>query len=113
MTAPDLASFTEITRRVVSRDGMEGYLPTVLIGKEVRVIEGIPASVDQRDAIQEHVSKAGLLGSTFFFGVRSGADEVTTGHFRPGHVACMCVVRSDAGFRVLDEADASWWRVGL
>ena len=113
MSAPDLASFTETTRRVLTRDGMDEYLPTLLVGKDIRVIEGIPPNVDHREAIQKHAAKLGLLKGEFFFGVRTGPDRVTTGHFKPGSVECMSVVRSAEGLSVTEGADASWWKVGL
>ena len=43
VSAP-LASFAAITRRVIARDGFEGYLPTALFParKHVVVLEGVP-----------------------------------------------------------------------
>ncbi len=43
---PSIASFAAITRRVIARDGFDGFLPTVLYParKAVIVLEGVPAS---------------------------------------------------------------------
>ncbi|MFN7988657.1 MAG: hypothetical protein U0529_14370 [Thermoanaerobaculia bacterium] len=43
---PSIASFAAITRRVIARDGFDGFLPTVLYParKVVIVLEGVPAS---------------------------------------------------------------------
>jgi hypothetical protein len=43
-----IASFAEITRRIIAEDGFAEYLPTVLYPerKHIMVLEGVPSSVD-------------------------------------------------------------------
>jgi hypothetical protein len=44
--------FAEITKRVIARDGFDGYLPTACYPSRqfVRVLEGVPAEVDLETA---------------------------------------------------------------
>jgi hypothetical protein len=49
----DIAAFAEITRRVIARDGFDGYLPTICVParKYISVLEGIPP--DKLDHVRE------------------------------------------------------------
>jgi hypothetical protein len=44
MKTLDIAAFAEITRRVIARDGFDGYLPTLCLPgrNHITVLEGIP-----------------------------------------------------------------------
>ncbi len=44
MKTLDIAAFAEITRRVIEKDGFDGYLPTLCVParKHMSVLEGIP-----------------------------------------------------------------------
>ncbi len=56
-----LYEFAEITRRVIARDGFEGYLPTACFPerRHVAVLEGVPNDVDiERAALAWAADKA-------------------------------------------------------
>jgi hypothetical protein len=67
MTA--LENFTRITVTVVQEDGLNGYLPTVMIPatKDIRTIEGIPEDVHrQRNVVHENTGNGiWLCGQPF------------------------------------------------
>src|SRR5262245_22220602 len=114
MIEPDLSSFAEITARVIESDGFDEYLPTILAEKDITVVDGIPVDLDHREAIQRHADRLGLTSREFFFGVRSGPSEITTGHYRPGNVTIRRIVASERTLQVLpEEAIGSWWWLGL
>lgn len=108
-----LEQFTDVTVTVVSEDGMADYVPMLMIPKlkTLRAIEGIPEDVDHRIAIQNSIRASGLESFEFFFGVRSGEREITTGHYTPDSLRFMKIVAADDGYliKALDHCD--WWQL--
>jgi hypothetical protein len=108
-----LEQFTKVTVNVVQKDGLDGYLPTLMFPatKTVRVIEGIPADIDHRNALQQIIVRDRLHLQEFFFGVQTAGNEITTGHYTPDHVSFMTIIQANDGYlvRVLDKC--TWWRI--
>lgn len=107
-----LESFAEATIQVIREDGIAGYLPTILLNGEIRVIEGIPATVDHRTAIQNVVRRSNLEDNEFLFGVRSADETITLGHFRPGRpTEFMTIARTSAGYATNTLETCDWWKI--
>ncbi|HEX9626486.1 MAG TPA: hypothetical protein VGA00_06060 [Acidiferrobacterales bacterium] len=111
MTA--LENFTRITVTVVQEDGLNGYLPTVMIPatKDIRTIEGIPEDVDHREAIQNYIIRNGFNKGEFFFGVQTGKNEITTGHFTAKGTSFMKIQETESGCVVNPLASCHWWHI--
>jgi len=109
MASRELRKFAQITLNVLKKQRFVDYLPTILIGREVQVVEGIPHGTRHRVAIQRFIKNSGLKNDEFFFGVRSGRNEVTVGHHRRSEVSFMRIVRSRAGYAIAPLSKCKWW----
>jgi hypothetical protein len=110
-----LQDFAGMTIEVVRQDGMEGYLPTLILTgtQEVRVIRGIPDHIDHRAAIQSVVRRSGHETEEFFFGVKSAAQEITIGHYRPGQPTEFMSITEEVGeYSSVGVQSCDWWNVG-
>ncbi|MDE3033661.1 MAG: hypothetical protein KGI56_08370 [Acidobacteriota bacterium] len=105
----DLPEFTHLTLAVLEDHGADAYAPTIIAGDAVQVIQGIPPDVDPREALQEMVLRLGLAQSEYFFGVRSGPGEVTTGFHSLAGTRFQCISQMHQGFMVSDLAECPWW----
>ncbi len=105
----DLQEFTHITLAVLEDQGAEAYAPTIIAGETVQVIQGIPEGMDPREALQETVLRLGLEQPEFFFGVRSGPGEVTTGFHTAVGTRFQLISAMRQGFVVSDLATCAWW----
>lgn len=105
----DLQEFTHITLTVLEDQGADAYAPTIIAGDAVQVIQGIPEGMDQREALQETILRLGLEQADFFFGVRSGPGEVTTGHHTPVGTRFQLISAMRQGFVVSDPGSCLWW----
>lgn len=108
----DLQEFTQLTLAVLEDQGTAVYAPTIIANETVQVIQGIPEGLDHRDAIQETILRLGLEQSDFFFGVRSGPGEITTGFHTTACTRFQCISELHTGFVVSDVADCAWWTLG-
>jgi hypothetical protein len=111
MAASKLRKFAQVTLNVLSKQRFVDYLPTLLIGREVQVIEGIPSNIRHREAMQRFIKKNGLAEKEFLFGVRSGRNEITIGHHRSSRVSFMQIVRSSEGYSVAPMSACKWWKL--
>ncbi len=105
----DLQEFTEITLAVAEEHGIGLYAPTLIVQGQVQVIQGIPPEVDHREALQQVVRRQGLEDREFFFGVRSGPQEITTGHHTLEGMAFMRISGLHQGFMVSKLEICPWW----
>lgn len=105
----DLQEFTHITLAVLEDQGAEAYAPTIIAGDAVQVIQGIPEGMDQREALQETILRLGLEQADFYFGVRSGPGEITTGFHTPVGTQFQLISEMRQGFVVSDLGACSWW----
>jgi hypothetical protein len=98
---------------VAQKEGFDRYIPTIMIRatRQILLVEGIPEDVDHRDAIQNVITRDRLETQEFFFGVRTGKDEITTGHYTPNGVEFMTIIKSETGYSVQPLLACGWWRV--
>ncbi|WP_306590301.1 hypothetical protein [Geothrix sp. 21YS21S-4] len=108
----DLQEFTHLTLAVLEDQGAAAYAPTIIAGETVQVIQGIPDGMDHRQALQETVVRLGLEQSDFFFGVRSGPSEITTGFHTPAGIQFQRISAMRQGFVVSELHDCPWWTLG-
>jgi len=108
----DLDEFTQITLAILQDQGAAGYAPTIISGETVQVVQGIPEGVDHRQAVQETALRLGLGQAEFFFGVRSGPGEITTGFYSPAAVRFQRISEMRQGFVVSELVACPWWTLG-
>lgn len=108
----DLDEFTHLTLAVLEDQGAATYAPTIIASDTVQVIQGIPEGFDHRQALQETIHRLGLQQSEFYFGVRSGPGEVTTGFHTAGCTRFQRISALRQGFVVTDLEDCPWWTLG-
>ncbi len=108
----DLQEFTQLTLAVLEDQGTAAYAPTIISDETVQVIQGIPEGLDHREALQETVLRLGLEQSNFFFGVKSGPSEITTGFHTAVDTRFQRISEMRQGFVVSDLADCAWWTLG-
>jgi hypothetical protein len=109
-----LDSFAQATINVIREDGITEYLPTIVLTEtqEFRVIEGIPAIVDHRTAVQNVVRHSSYESKEFFFGVRSAPEQITIGHFRPGQpTEFMTIAKTSDGYSTKPLPTCDWWTI--
>lgn len=109
-----LQDFAGTTIRVIHEDGLDGYLPTFVLPdtQQIRTIDGIPAGVDHRDAVQNVVRQSGYQTREFFFGVQSALRQITIGRFRPGQpTGFLNITETGDGYTANAVVTRDWWRV--
>lgn len=105
----DLLEFTHLTLAVLEDSGVATYAPTIIANDAVQVIQGIPEGMDHREAIQEMVLRLGLEQSDFFFGVKSGQGEITTGFHTQAGTQFQKISEMRQGFVVSEMDPCDWW----
>ncbi|HEX4845480.1 MAG TPA: hypothetical protein VFV26_04625 [Geothrix sp.] len=108
----DLDEFTHITLAVLEDQGAAAYAPTIIAGETVQVVQGIPEGMDHREAIQETALRLGLGQAEFYFGVRSGPGEITTGFHSPEGAQFRRISEMRQGFVVSTLEACPWWTLG-
>jgi hypothetical protein len=108
----DLKEFTQMTLAVLEDQGTASYAPTIIADDTVQVIQGIPEGLDHREALQETVLRLGLQQSDFFFGVKSGPGEITTGFHTFADTQFQRISELHKGFVVSDLEHCAWWTLG-
>jgi hypothetical protein len=108
----DLQEFTHITLAVLEDHGTAAYAPTIIAEEIVQVIQNIPEGLDHRTALQETILRLGLEQSEFFFGVKSGPGEVTTGFHTAVSTQSQRISEMQKGFVVSELEDCTWWTLG-
>ncbi len=108
----DLNEFTHITLTVLEDQGSAVYAPTLIAGETVQVIQGIPEGLDHKEALQQTILRLGLEHSEFFFGVKSGPGEITTGFHTLACTRSQRISELRQGFVVSEIEDCAWWTLG-
>lgn len=111
-----LNEFTTITLKIVSEQGIADYLPTLALvdTHHMQTIDGIPAHVPHTEAIQKIIARSGFDRKEFFFGVRSGENEITTGHYHPGEPTAFMMIRNTSEGYVIGTLElCAWWQVAM
>ena len=69
--------FIAMTRRVIDRDGFEGYQPTLLLPqrKDIRILEGVPPDVDIEAAAANWAKRAVDAEEDFFLAFKADAEH--------------------------------------
>jgi hypothetical protein len=109
-----LDSFAQATINVIREDGIPEYLPTIVLieTQEFRVIEGVPATIDHRVAIQNVVRRSSYESKEFYFGVRSSPEQITIGHFQPGKpTVFMTIAKTTDGYSTKPLEKCDWWKI--
>lgn len=75
----DFEHFLQATRNILDEDGFVQYLPTLYVDSEIIVIEGIPDSVLDTDALNNVGPEHNLGKAGTFFAVLATADTVVAG----------------------------------
>jgi len=80
----NISGFAEITRRVIARDGFDGYLPTLCLPerKNIKVLEGIPESnFDEMRAIAlEWADEAANHDEEYFLAYKEDSERFRVLH---------------------------------
>lgn len=107
-----LAQFAGMTITILSSDGIDSYRPTLVSrdDQSVRVLEGIPANVDQRSALQDWIIRAGPP-SSYLFAVRSELNEVTAGSCVFTRCEFLTIRKVDGRFETSSISEPSWWHI--
>jgi hypothetical protein len=84
MKTLDIAAFAEITRRVIARDGFDGYLPTLCLPgrKHITVLEGIPPEKLEhvRDIAIKWAAEKANPDEEFFLAYKEDAEQFRVVH---------------------------------
>ena len=110
----NLDTFTHVTINVVKADGIDEYLPTIVLLdiNQIRVLEGIPEDVKHTDAIQNTISRSGYESREFMFGVLSSSGVITVGHFRPNQAThFMQIIAIGDDYQVSELDYCPWWKI--
>ena len=75
----DFESFLQATRNILNKDGFAQFLPTLHVGDKIIVIEGIPDSVPETDALNNVGPEHGLGSTGTLFAVLAAPDTVVAG----------------------------------
>lgn len=75
----DFKQFLEATCNILIEDGFAQYLPTLYVDDEILVVEGIPDSVSDTDALNSVGPEHGLGNHGTFFAVLATTDIVVAG----------------------------------
>jgi hypothetical protein len=106
----DLDEFTHLTITVLEEQDISTYAPTLIIGEQVQVIQGIPEGMDHRVALQDVIRRMGLQHAEFLFGVRSGPREVTTGQQSHQGTRFRVISSLSQGFSLTSLDHCPWWK---
>jgi hypothetical protein len=109
-----LDSLATVTINVIRKDGIAQYMPTIVLSAthEVVVVDGVPADVDHRVAVQNVVRRSGYDTTEFFFAVRSARDTITLGHFRPGvPTKFLAIVQKGKDYSTAPITGHDWWTI--
>ena len=107
----EFGEFVEATCAILEEDGFASFLPTLWVRDEILVVEGIPESVSDTDALNEMGAGQGLgeLGS--FFAVSAGQELVVAGERQAGGWHFVQIQPSSEGLSVVQAARPEWFRV--
>lgn len=109
MPLPSLAQIVRATLNVLEKNGIDAYLPTIVLEDDFFVIENIPDGVDHRKALMETIAHDDLMNKDFLFAVRSGESEVTVGEHFAGELDFVLIRRLDDGYYQSPLAVCDWW----
>jgi hypothetical protein len=105
-----LQEWIEVTRKVLIRDGADGFQPTLADprSQQVRALQGIPKSVEPTRAIQEWAAQ--LRVDEFFFAVAESADVIVVGWISPVRSEFAELGKQIFGWKDAPRRKPSWWR---
>jgi hypothetical protein len=107
----DFESFIDTTCNILEEDGFDAYLPTLYAGGECLVVEGIPATVADTDAINDLGPKHGLGEPGTFFAVLAAPRMVLAGEFTSMGWRFVKIQHGGSGLTVTSAQRPSWFRL--
>ena len=111
MALPSLAQLVRATLNVLEKNGIEAYLPTIVLEDDFFVIEDSPEDVDHRKALLDTISRDGLMDKDFLFAVRSAEGEVTVGEHAFDELEFVIIRKLNDGYHQAPLAVCDWWDV--
>jgi len=112
MTAQlDFERFLEATCNILDEDGFESYLPTIFDGQEILVVEGIPESVPDTEALSDVGPEHNLGTQGTFFAVRSAKQAVVAGEVTSAGWRFVEILSTGSGLTVTPVGRPSWFRL--
>ena len=109
MALPSLAQLVRATLNVLEKNGIEAYLPTIVLEDDFFVIEDIPDDVDHRKALLDTLARDGLMDKDFLFAVRSAEGEVTVGEHAFDELEFVIIRKLNDGYHQAPLAVCDWW----
>ncbi|MGY3265555.1 hypothetical protein [Lysobacter sp. HA35] len=111
-SADAFQEFVDATCNILAEDGFASYLPTLSVGGEILVAEGIPTSVPHTDALQDLSREYGLDSVGSFFAVLAAPDLVVAGQRLPAGWQFVEIQAHPAGMLVQPSRRPSWFNLG-
>ena len=103
--------FLEATCNILDEDGFDAYLPTLYVDDEIFVVEGIPDSISDTDALNDVGPEHGLGGDGTFFAVLATADTVVAGESSPKGWRFVQIQPGSSGLVVSSVERPLWFRL--
>ena len=107
----EFEEFVEATCTILEEDGFSAFLPTLWVGDEILVVEGIPESVSDTDALNDMGPEQGLGEPGSFFAVRTESELVVAGECQADGWRFMQIRRGNEGLVVTPAARPAWFQV--
>ena len=110
-TLPSLEEFTSATIDVLSMTPINDYAPVFVFESGMVGLEDIPGTLSPVDALQDHAVRSGWQQLEFLFGVRSGEDTVTVGHYDVSGAQFIEIRWERTGWEERPVGQPDWWRL--
>lgn len=110
-TALEFEDFINATCNILEVDGFAAYIPTLYAGGEILVVEGIPPSVADTDALNNLGPDHGLGAPGTFFAVLASPNTVVAGQFTSTGWEFVDIQQGDSGFVVTSAERPLWFRL--
>ena len=107
----DFESFIDATCNILEEDGFDAYLPTIYAGDEILVVEGIPATVADTDALNDLGPGYGLGEPGTFFAVLASPHTVLAGEFALTGWRFVEIQHGSSGLTVTSAERPLWFRL--
>jgi len=110
-TALDFDGFISATCNILEEDGFAAYLPTLYADGEILVVEGIPPTVADTDALNDLGPDHGLGAPGTFFAVLASPSIVVAGQSTPTGWQFVEIQQGNSGLVVTVAGRPLWFRL--